>query len=872
MAVYTITLSQSGWTGSLSAIYYDTVSAAFYADSGAMDEITSIPIPEKSLYRFNGFYASSSASNLGDQYINANGEITAAFYALAITANKTIYASGTQVSFKLTISDQGGSGGEGSLFYRIDGGGFYRDYLCDTPQIERFTPPVRYGYEFKGYYSATSSGVQYAMPDGSLTESFDTLTASKTIYAQWQAPYKITISPNSGTGSVTEFYFGSISGRFYATTDVSAEPISKIAPHTRETFSLLGYYDANNTSSSRCVAPDGTISSGFSPNAAITLYCQWLQVSWRITFNKPADTGGTNCLYYRIDGGGYYLDDLATVEAEMIQPPERDGYVFKGYYAGTSSSSTQYIDADGSYTSSLSELAITAAKTFYAQWQTVHKITFSKSKGESGTDAIWYNPVDSLFYADAKCKIPAESITPPILECHKFAGYFNLATGTSQYIDADGEYTDLLLGLSITGSKTFYAQWNQISHKASLDDNGGAGGVGAFYFAADVSAFYADDQLTLPLDALPVPTRKGYDFLGYYSSATGGSRYVDALGEIAPTIDKTADVALYAVWSGREYVLAFDRNGGEGSAESITVKYGTAIGELPTIHRHDATFNHWTVKGRRLYSDSIWEIDSDATAIAVWQFYHGHITDYYALDGDVLACVESADGCTMSVIETSHGGHLAIQNADSDVGAYKIFGRQLNPVVTYRVIGRGSVTLTLGKAYGLATRSSSKVTIDGVSQHVIEESGFMLVAFEYRTGADKIPTLTLFGAANEGFTRNSSGTITPKLTDAINKWTVTLDVSPDHVAQDVFSAIDGGGELVSCTMRGECQPVVPIELGMPCASDVVQGKLKVSAQTAAYGGEDPPVAQSPFSAVQVNESNSDIDFISYNIRAERSLN
>ena len=148
----------------------------------------------------------------------------------------------------------------------------------------------------------------------------------------------------------------------------------------------------------------------------------------------------------------------------------------------------------------------------------------------------------------------------------------------------------------------------------------------------------------------------------------------------------------------------------------------------------------------------------------------------------------------------------------------------------------------------------------------------MLVAFEYRTGADKIPTLTLFGAANEGFTRNLSGTITPKLTDAINKWTVTLDVSPDHVAQDVFSAIDGGGELVSCTMRGECQPVVPIELGMPCASDVVQGKLKVSAQTAAYGGENAPTARAPFLAVQVNESNSDIDFTSYNIRAERSLN
>ena len=695
MATYKITLYQSNWTGGMAAFYYDTNTAAFYPDTDLATEMTGLTsLPERETYRFNGFYEKNSTTSPGIQYIDDAGNFTEALYLLAPTSAKTLYVNGTRVSYRLTVNDNGGSGGDGTLYYRIDGGGYFRDHLCSGDEVTRFTPPIRTGFEFKGYYSSASSTVQYAIPDGSFTDEFADvpLSADKTIYAQWIAPYKITISANGGTGGTTAFYFGSISGKFYASEDCSQAPIARIEPHVRETFAFLGCYKANSTSSTQHVAPDGTILAGWSPSANVTLYCQWLRVSWKVTFSKQGGEGGSDCLYYRIDGGGYYLDDLVVGETNSVAPPKRAGYGFSGYYASTSPNADQYVTPDGTFTTDIAELSVSSAKTFYAQW--------------------------------------------------------------------------------------------------------------------------------------------------------------------------TANT----------YTITFDANGGRCEVESKTVTFGEAVGELPSPLHGEGYFIAWTMGGSPLTADTVWKIDRDAIAIASWDYHFGRKRDFFFLDGDSLACIESADGCEMSAVETSHDGALAIQMEDSDVGAYRIYGRKLNPVVTYRVIGAASISLTLGKAYAMATRSSSKITIDGVSRYVAEESGYMLTAFEYRTGADKIPTLTLFGAANEGYVHNSSGVMTPKLTDAINMWTVKFDVSPDHASQDVFGAIDGGGELLSCTTRGECTPVVPLELGMPCASDVVRGKLLVSAQTAAYGGEDAPTARAPFLAVQVNESNSDIDFISYNIRAERSLN
>jgi len=126
------------------------------------------------------------------------------------------------------------------------------------------------------------------------------------------------------------------------------------------------------------------------------------------------------------------------------------------------------------------------------------------------------------------------------------------------------------------------------------------------------------------------------------------------------------------------------------------------------------------------------------------------------------------------------------------------------------------------------------------------------------TGADKEPVLVVSGTANEG-------------ADAINLYDVTFTVDPDHIAQDPFGAVSGGGELVELTSEATCDPVVPYENNRPCASDVVHGRKTVSGRTASYFGENPPTFLNSFIDAGVSNSERDVEFTTHYFTAERGI-
>lgn len=279
----------------------------------------------------------------------------------------------------------------------------------------------------------------------------------------------------------------------------------------------------------------------------------------------------------------------------------------------------------------------------------------------------------------------------------------------------------------------------------------------------------------------------------------------------------------------------------------MTVTFGSVIGELPvpTTSRH-GVFTRWTLNGSIITSSTIWNIIGNGAAIAEYNMYFGRLTDLFNLEtaNGPLMLVASNDGAQRTVVETSHTGALAIQTNDSSIGAFERSGILRNPVCTYRIKKSGNVSIQLGKAW----RGSGSTV-----------SGYMLVQAEYATASDGEPILVVRGVANEG-------------ADAINKWTVTLAVNPDHIAQDPLSAVSGGGELTECKTLITCDPVVPMENGMPCASDIVHGKVVVTATTNSYFGESAPTARSPFIETNgVPAGESDVDFTTYAFQAERSL-
>lgn len=851
MAVYKITLNGNGGAGGTPAIWFDTVSASFFADSTLFTPINSVIAPNLACRLFDGFFSESSG---GSMLVDKEGILTEDFYSLNITGNRSIYARWTRVSYKITLDDNSGSGGGAALYWKVgsqeEDVSIYSDDLCTVPATSVGTPS-RSSYAFDGYYNGTSTlGAKYVNFDGSLAEAISGLSLSgdKTIYAKWVSAAKITVDQKTGSGGTTSFYFNPVTGKFFSDALLKNE-IAAIVPMRRECYSYSGCTTTDSEEGEYVISYDGSISPDWVPSGSMKIYTRLFRISYKITVDVNGGTGGTKSFFKDpfswLPENSFYADDQLKNRLYGVVLPTRSNYACLGLF-DSKTGDVLYVSSDGGFRQALYALDIESTLTVYAKWVRSFKITLSKSSGSGGDDQVYFNPEKLEFYKDSSLTEYCSDVEIPMRECYRFAGYYDSA-GSTQYIDGDGLLTEDFKN-AVTGSMTVNARWERRSYKVTLNDNGGSGGSGKIYNDGIGTLFFSDDALTGdPLTHVDVPSRTGFTFVSYYSNQTsGGSRYVDGDGKILVAVPVTKSTTVYARWSAKSYTLAFDYDGGRGSVQSKTVTFSSPIGTLPTASRGDDRFTGWAVEGRQITESSIWDVPNNGIAVAQWKTSLGKLTDWFGLEtsNGPLMLVASNSGAKRTVIETSHTGALAIQTGNSSAGAFERGGILLNPTCTYRIRKSGSVLIRLGCSW---------------KRLVASESGYMLVSAEYATAADGEPVLVVRGAANEG-------------APAINSWSAYLHVNPDHIAQDPMGAVSGGGELTECKTLITCDPVVLMDNGMPCASDIVHGKVVVTATTNAYLGENAPTASSPFFETNgVPPDESDVDFTTYAFTAERSL-
>ncbi|MBR3769567.1 MAG: leucine-rich repeat protein [Lachnospiraceae bacterium] len=116
---------------------------------------------------------------------------------------------------------------------------------------------------------------------------------------------------------------------------------------------------------------------------------------------------------------------------------------------------------------------------------------------------------------------------------------------------------------------------------------------------------------------LPVPSRTGYTFLGWYTESEGGE-------QVTETMIFNQDITLYAQWNVNTYTVTFDANGGSFSgAVSREIAFGTAYGELPIPTRTGAAFVGWYTAledGELITAEDNLNIDENHTLYALWKF------------------------------------------------------------------------------------------------------------------------------------------------------------------------------------------------------------------------------------------------------------
>lgn len=192
------------------------------------------------------------------------------------------------------------------------------------------------------------------------------------------------------------------------------------------------------------------------------------------------------------------------------------------------------------------------------------------------------------------------------------------------------------------------------------------------------------------------------------------------------------------------------------------------------------------------------------------------ITDYFNFATSAIVPVSSSNGDEYHRVTAAHKGKY-------ESGVNQIGGIWRNPSVTYIVKSNATISVQLGKAFA-AVKSNGTMT----------RSGYMITAVEIVTEIGKFPTVTISAVANEGENAVNNFTVNA------DKFNVSVSVVGRARAQNLLNALSGGGELQRLRLLATCDPVVCEENLMPCASDIVNGRYELSAETIATNGEAAP--------------------------------
>lgn len=289
---------------------------------------------------------------------------------------------------------------------------------------------------------------------------------------------------------------------------------------------------------------------------------------------------------------------------------------------------------------------------------------------------------------------------------YEFRGWYTTPDGWKtgegrQYSETDRIWEDT----------TFYANWEKLDeHVVTLNANGGD---------VATSSVYVEENNSY---TLPVPTRAGYRFMGWYTSYGGDEiRLTNSSGNSYDYWYIEQDTTAYAVWEQYIFNVTFNTNDGElpNGETNAQIEIDTSY-TLPIPVREHYRFTGWYAnyggEAIRLTNETgsstrSWYIEQDTTAYATWEATVYTVT--YDLNGGTNAAGNPSeytiltlgydDAITLSAPTKATGNILSYSsNPDGtfDVTreAYTFEGWYLNPdftgkAVTELTIDTGNVML-----------------------------------------------------------------------------------------------------------------------------------------------------------------------------------
>lgn len=254
------------------------------------------------------------------------------------------------------------------------------------------------------------------------------------------------------------------------------------------------------------------------------------------------------------------------------------------------------------------------------------------------------------------------------------------------------------------------------SYSVKYNANGGSG-------APSAQTKWKDQALTL---SSTKPTRTGYTFKGWATSASGSVAYAAGASYTA-----NAAVTLYAVWQANTYTVKYNANGGSGAPGNQTKTYGVAL----TLSSTKPTRANYTFKG--------WATSASATAAA-----YAAGGSYTANAAVTLYAVWEL-AYTKPIIHSLTAARCNASGAAADDGTCGLISFEWETTNAVSAITIAWASKTGGLGSKTVTASGTSGTVNQVigNSALSADASFTITATVSDSGGSSSATATLNGAA-----------------------------------------------------------------------------------------------------------------------------
>ena len=599
--------------------------------------------PTAEYLTFDGWYLNSNFTGSKVTKVNTSG-----------TSDITLYAKWIPVEYTITYVLNGGTNPADAVkTYHVASG------TVTLPE------PSKTGNSFAGWCKKSD------LSDTPIKEFLTDVPVNLTLYAKWaEGAYTVSYNSNYGTVQTIEKNY-SYEEKF---TILGKDTF------TRNGYTLSGWNTKSDGTGTTYTPGQTNVSKLADIGTVITLYAKWTPNDYTVTFDSNGGSEISESLIIHIDQT--YQEALGT--GKGFPCPTRDKYIFTGWFTqAEGGTQVKLTDVYGKYANS----------TLYAHWEKLQGISLTfytlapESEVTRPSDRTVYNgyefgtlPVIEragyeftgwyLSEAGAKGTKTEQPVkATDIVNCTGtmlilYAGWSQNAFTVTFNATANG-------GTCSTPSKTVYKgrTYGELptAEKANSVFNGWFTATAGGTKILESSVFNGSENITLYAQfternyiitfdtccdikapssknlkygdvygTMPELERTGYQFLGWYTQQTGGSKVTADM-----QFTGNADQTLYAHWEANTYTVSFSSDGKIINTKKVT--YDSKYGTLPTPSKTGYEFLGWFITEKAtssaatkvaVTSENDYKTAGDSTLYARWQANTYKVTfDYNGGEG-----------------------------------------------------------------------------------------------------------------------------------------------------------------------------------------------------------------------------------------------